>query len=105
MKENGTIDSNTYLRGRKRVLNEEDLQNIDNLLGKQYDLTIGEVKDPPESLDLRKNCSESRPEAGIHYKKKSLHVSEQECPRCTETESGLEQSFIGTRHKTSGISG
>ena len=49
MKETGSVEPRTHLRGRKPSLSEEDLQNIDNLLKKQCDLTIGEIK---ETLNL-----------------------------------------------------
>ena len=105
MKETGSIDPQTYLRGRKPSLSEEDLQNIDNLLGEQPDLTISEIK---ETLNLPV-CEETVRKAvlklGYVYKKKSLHASEQERPRCTGTESEMERTSVGTRHKSSGISG
>ncbi len=105
MKETGSIEPKTYLRGRKPSLTEEDLQNIDNLLKEHSDLTISEVK---ETLNLPV-CEETVRKAvlkpGYVYKKKSLHASEQEHPRCTGTESELEGTSVGTRHKASGISG
>lgn len=105
MKETGSIEPKTYLRGRKPSLTEEDLQNIDNLLKEQPDLTIREIK---ETLDLPA-CEETVRKAvlklGYVYKKKSLHASEQERPRCTGTEGELEQTSVGTRHKASGVSG
>ena len=105
MKETGSIEPKTYLRGRKPSLSEEDLQNIDNLLGEHPDLTISEIK---EELNLPV-CEETVRKAvlklGYVYKKKSMHVSEQERPRCTGAESELEQTSVGTRHKASGISG
>lgn len=105
MKETGSIEPKTYLRGRKPSLTEEDLQNIDNLLKEHSDLTIGEIK---ETLNLPV-CEETVRKAvlklGYVYKKKSLHASEQERPRCTGTERGMEQTSVGTRHKKSGISG
>lgn len=105
MKETGSIEPKTYLRGRKPSLSEEDLQNIDNLLGEHCDLTIGEIK---ETLNLPV-CEETIRKAvlklGYVYKKKSLHASEQERPRCTGTESEMERTSVGTRHKPSGVSG
>ena len=105
MKETGSVEPKTYLRGRKPSLSEEDLQNIDNLLQEQPDITISEIK---ETLNL-KVCEETIRKAvlklGYVYKKKSLRASEQERPRCTGTESELEWTSVGTRHKESGISG
>lgn len=105
MKETGSVEPRTHLRGRKPSLSEEDLQNIDNLLQEQPDITISEIK---ETLNLTV-CEETIRKAvlklGYVYKKKSLHASEQERPRCTGTESELERTSCGTRHKESGISG
>ena len=105
MKETGSVELRTHLRGRKPSLSEEDLQNIDNLLQKNSDLTINEIR---ETLNLPV-CEETVRKAvmklGYVYKKKSLHASEQERPRCTGTESELEQTSVGTRRKESGISG
>ena len=105
MKETGSVEPKTYLRGRKPSLSEEDLQNIDNLLQEQPDITISEIK---ETLNLSV-CEETIRKAvlklGYVYKKKSLHASEQERPRCPGTEGKLEQTSVGTRHKESGVFG
>ena len=105
MKETGSVEPKTYLRGRKPSLSEEDLQNIDNLLQEQPDITISEIK---ETLNLTV-CEETIRKAvlklGYVYKKKSLHASEQERPQCPGTESELERTSVETRHKESGISG
>ena len=105
MKETGSVEPKTYLRGRKPSLSEEDLQTIDNLLQEQPDITISEIK---ETLNLTV-CEETIRKAvlklGYVYKKKSLHASEQERPQCPGTESELERTSVETRHKESGISG
>ena len=105
MKETGSIEPKTHLRGRKPSLSDKDLQNIDNLLQEQPDITISEIK---ETLNLTV-CEETIRKAvlklGYVYKKKSMHASEQERPRCTGTEGELEQTSVGTRHKESGVSG
>lgn len=49
MKETGSVEPRTHLRGRKPSLSEEDIRNIDNLLQKQPDITISEIK---ETLNL-----------------------------------------------------
>ncbi len=104
MKETGSIEPKTHLRGRKSSLSEEDYRNIDNLIKKQSDITIAEIK---ETLNLSV-CEETIRKAvlklGYVYKKKSLHASEQDRPRCTGTEKEMEWTFVGTRHKKPGIS-
>ena len=42
---------------------------------------------------------------GYSYKKKSLHASEQERPRCQGKTQKLEKTYVGERHKSSGLSG
>lgn len=42
---------------------------------------------------------------GHSYKKKSLHASEQERPRCQGKTQKLEKTYGGERHKSSGLSG
>ncbi|MFR0990612.1 MAG: hypothetical protein ACLSF3_16285, partial [Anaerobutyricum hallii] len=42
---------------------------------------------------------------GYSYKKKSLHTSEQERPRCQGKTQKLEKTYVGERHKSSGLSG
>ncbi len=42
---------------------------------------------------------------GYSYKKKSLHASEQERPLCQGKTQKLEKTYVGERHKSSGLSG
>ena len=105
MKETGSVEPKTYLRGRKPSLSEEDLQNIDNLLQEQPDITISEIKDTLNLTVCEETIRKAVLKLGYVYKKKSLHASEQERPRCTGTEGELEQTSVGTRHKESGVSG
>lgn len=105
MKETGSVEPKTYLRGRKPSLSEEDLQNIDNLLQKQPDITISEIKEKLHLTVCEETVRKAVLKLGYVYKKKSLHASEQERPRCTGTKGELEQTSVGTRHKESGVSG
>ena len=105
MKETGSVEPRTHLRGRKPSLPEEDLRNIDNLLKEQPDLTISEIKETLQLPVCEETVRKAVLKLGYVYKKKSLHASEQERPRCTGTESELERTSVGTRHKESGISG
>ena len=61
-----------------------------------------------DKLDLHV-CNETVRKAaiklGYSYKKKSLHASEQERPRCQGKTQKLEKTYVGERHKTSGLSG
>lgn len=100
MRETGSVKTRTSQRGRKHALTPEDIQNIDRVVQQEPDITIDEIID---KLDLHV-CNETVRKAviklGYSYKKKSLHASEQE--RQTQK---LEKTYVGERHKTSGLSG
>ena len=99
MRETGSVKTRTSQRGRKHI------QNIDRVVQQEPDITIDEIID---KLDLHV-CNETVRKAaiklGYSYKKKSLHASEQERPRCQGKTQKLEKTYVGERHKTSGLSG
>ena len=82
MHETGSVKTMTSQRGRKHALTPEDIQNIDRVVQQEPDITIDEIID---KLGLHV-CNETVRKAviklGYSYKKKSLHASEQERPRC-----------------------
>lgn len=82
MRETGSVKTRTSQRGRKHALTPEDIYNIDQVVQQKPDITIDEIID---KLDLHV-CNETVRKAviklGYFYKKKSLHASEQERPRC-----------------------
>ena len=45
MRETGSVETRTSLRGRKPSLSPEDIQNIDQLIQQQSDITIHEIVD------------------------------------------------------------
>lgn len=104
MRETGSVKTRTSQRGRKYALTPEDIQNIDRVVQQEPDITIDEIID---KLDLHV-CNETIRKAviklGYSYKKKSLHASEQERPRCQGKAQKLEKTYVGERHKTSGLS-
>ena len=81
-KARGTIELRTNLRGRKNKITSEDKDHIKELIKKNNDITIHEIK---ENLDL-KVCDEAVrlrvAKMGFRYKKKSLHATERERSRC-----------------------
>ena len=83
LEETGSIETRTYPRGRKSALSREGIRNIEQLLKEKPDITIAEIID---TLQL-KACNETVRKAvlklGYRRKKKSLHASEQEYPRCS----------------------
>lgn len=104
-RETGSVKTRTSQRGRKHSLTPEDIQNIDRMVQQEPDITIDELIN---KLGLHV-CNETVRKAvinlGYSYKKKSLHASEQERPRCTGKTQKLEKTYTGERYKSSGISG
>ena len=105
MCETGSVKTRTSQRGRKHALTPEDIQNIDRVVRQEPDITIDEIID---TLGLHV-CNETVRKAviklGYSYKKKILHASEQERPRCQGKMQELEKTYVGERHKSSGLSG
>lgn len=105
MRETGSVETRTSLRGRKPVLTQKDLQNIDLLIQNQPDITINEII---EKLQLHVSDETVRKailKLGYVYKKKSLHASEQERPRCSDQSKKLDKTYVGERCRSSGFSG
>ena len=80
MRETGSVKTRTSQRGRKHALTPEDLQNIDRVVQQEPDITIDEIIN-------------------------NLHASEQERSRCQGKTQKLEKTYVGERHKSSGLSG
>ena len=82
-KARGTTKPLTNLRGRKNKITPEDEEHIKELIEKNNDITMHEIK---ETLDL-KVCEEAVRQRvvkmGFRYKKKSLHATERERSRCS----------------------
>ena len=91
LEETGSIETRTYPRGRKSALSREGIRNIEQLLKEKPDITIAEIID---TLQL-KACNETVRKAvlklGYRRKKKSLHASEQERPRCEGKTQSMER--------------
>ena len=93
MNATGSVDTRTYLRGRKPSLNQENIQQIDLLIQKQPDVTLKEII---ETLDLSVSDETVRKailKLGYVYKKKSLHALKQERPRRERKEALLEKGI------------
>ena len=98
-RETGCVETRPSQRGRKPVLSQKDIQNIDLLIQQQPDITINEIL---EKLQLHVSDETVRKailKLGYVYKKKSLHAAEQERPRCPEQMEKLERTYIGERCK------
>ena len=81
-KRTGSVKLRTNQRGRKALLSQEDLSNIDKTIQEQPDITIDEII---KKLNLNASNETVRTaviKMGYTYKKKSLHAYERERPRC-----------------------
>ena len=97
--EAGSYETQTNLRGKKPKLSDTDHQRILSLLEKQPDITCLEIIETlnlPVSIDTVWRFLQK---AGYRRKKKSLHASEQERPRCGAEEKRLERPYIWIQGK------
>ena len=88
-RETGSVAVQTSRRGRKPILNQQQLDDIYAAIIEQPDITIHELK---EKLDLpvsEENIREKVVQLGFVYKKKSLHASERERSRCGSKENTM----------------
>lgn len=82
MRETGSVETRVSQRGHKPAQSRADIQNIDHLIQAQPNIMIHEIS---ERLQLHVSDEAVRKAAlklGYVYKKKSLHASGQERPRC-----------------------
>ena len=106
MRETGSVDLRTGNCGRKPKLSEEDLKRVDKAIQAQPDSTFGEL-----ITDLGLDISESRlgrivrEKLGYSRKKKVIHASEQERPRCAGKTRGMERTYERTTKMKTGLSG
>lgn len=105
MRETGFVKTRTSQRGRKHALTLEDIYNIDQVVQQKPDITIDEIIDKLDLHVFNKTVRRAVIKLGYSYKKKSLHASEQERLRCQGKTQKLEKTYVGERHKSSGLSG
>ncbi|MEH2934315.1 hypothetical protein [Acutalibacter sp. JLR.KK004] len=56
MRKTGSVELQTSQRGRKPALTEEDLQDIDQLITAQPDITIDEISKNMDCMSATKRC-------------------------------------------------
>ncbi len=92
-RETGSVEVRTSQRGRKPKLSQEEIEQVNATMQKQPDITLGELI---EQLHL--NISQSRlgrivrEKLGYSFKKKVIHASEQERPRCAGKAGSMERT-------------
>ena len=97
--ETGSYEPQTYLRGKKPKLSDTDQRNILALMKKQPDITCLEIIETlnlPVSIDTVWRFLQKQ---GYRRKKKSLHSSEQERPRCSRKTEKLVRPYIWIQSK------
>ena len=97
--ETGSYEAQTYLRGKKPKLSDPDQQNILALMEKQPDITCLEIIETlnlPVSIDTVWRFLQKQ---GYRRKKKSLHASEQDRPRCSQKTEKLVRPYIWIQSK------
>ena len=101
----GSVDLRVSKRGRKRVLVQEDLEKIARAIEEQPDITLTEIV---EKLNLPVGIETVRRRIqamGYRRKKKMIHASEQERPRCAGKERRMEWVCEENPGVSSGFSG
>ena len=96
----GSVNLRVSERGRKRVLVREDLERIAKAIEEQPDITLSEIV---EKLNLPVGIETVRRRIqamGYRRKKKMIHASEQERPRCA----GQERTMEWVREENTGMS-
>lgn len=99
MKRTGSVELQTSKRGRKPLLTEQNINDIDQLIRNCPDITIDEIIDKL-SLSVCNECVRMAViKLGYRYKKKSLHAAERDRPRCESETHGMEVGHAGIRCK------
>ena len=91
--ETGSIETRTYLRGRKPALTPEEVENINQLVKTRPDITMQEIIETLHLTVSNETVRKTVRQLGYRRKKKSLHASEQERPRCSAEEKRLERPY------------
>jgi len=99
MRETGSVETRVSERGRKPALSQTEIQNIDQLIKAQSDITIHGIQEKLQLSVSDETIRKAVIKLGYVYKKKSLHASEQERPRCQEKKESMEKTYIGERYK------
>ena len=89
MEKTGSIDTRTYMRGRKPALSKEDIEKIDNIIKNQPDITIREIKNRLSLSVSDETVRKAAIHLGYRYKKKTIHASERSRLRCGRTEKSM----------------
>ena len=87
----GSVDLRVSKRGRKRVLGQEALEKIAKTIDARPDITLAEIVEKlelPVGIETVRRAIQAM---GYRRKKKMIHASEQERPRCAGQERTMER--------------
>ena len=101
----GSVDLRVKERGRKRVLRQEDLEDIAKTIDARPDITLAEIVEKlglPVGIETVRRAIRAM---GYRRKKKMIHASEQERPRCAVQERTMEWVCEENAGISSGFSG
>ena len=101
----GSVDLLVSRRGCKRVLVQEGLENIARTVDEQPDITLTEIVEKlnmPVGIETVRRRLQAM---GYRRKKKMIHTSEQERPRCAGKERRMEWVCEENTGVSSGFSG
>ncbi len=86
----GSVDLRVSKRGRKRVLGQDALEKIAKTIDARPDITLAEIIEKlelPVGIETVRRAIQAM---GYRRKKKMIHASEQERPRCAGQERTME---------------
>ena len=99
MDETGSIETRTYLRGRKPALIPEEVEKVNQLVKTRPDITMQEIIETLHLTVRNETVRKTVRKLGYRRKKKSLHASERERSRCGTEKERLERSCVWVRCK------
>ena len=99
MRETGSVETRVSQRGRKPALSQADIQDIDQMIQAQPDITIHELREKLQLSVSDETVRKAVLKLGYVYKKKSLHAPERERPRCKGQKGGMERTYAGERRR------
>lgn len=82
MRETGSVETRVSQRGRKPALSQADIQDIDQMIQAQPDITIHELREKLQLSVSDETVRKAVLKLRYVYKKKSLHAPEQDRLRC-----------------------
>lgn len=101
----GSVNLRVSERGRKRVLGQKDLDRIAKKIDEQPDITLSEIVEElklPVGIETVRRAIQKM---GYRRKKKMIHASEQERPRCAGQTRTMEWACEDDGGIASGFSG